>query len=154
MVGKTLGIALQTLIQSLLILILASVLGFFGYRFDLIWRIILVIPVVILVSIGIVGIGLTVASHLESFQGFGLIQTFLVMPMFWLSGALFAFNTVPEFMQIIMMCNPFTYGVDLFRAVILGVSFFPVWLDLLVQIIFGITLISLGARAFSKLEVS
>ncbi|MFO8018078.1 MAG: ABC transporter permease [Promethearchaeia archaeon] len=154
MTGKTLGIALQTLIQSLLIVIIASILGFFSYRIDLIWRTLLLIPVIILVSIGIVGIGLTVASHLESFQGFGLIQTFIVMPMFWLSGALFPFNTVPQFMQIIMMGNPFTYGVDLFRAVIFGVSYFPVWLSLLVQVVFGAFLISLGARSFSKLEVS
>jgi ABC-2 type transport system permease protein len=76
------------------------------------------------------------------------------MPMFWFSGALFAFNTVPVFMQVIIMINPISYGVDVFRFILLGVSYFPLWLNLSVLGIFGICLILLGAFSFSKLEIS
>jgi ABC-2 type transport system permease protein len=154
MTGKTLGIALQTLIQVEIIVGLSAALGFFGYDISLIWRMLLIIPVAFLASIGIVGIGLTISTRMRDFQSFGLIQTFIVMPMFWFSGALFAFNNVPFFMQVIMMCNPFTYSVDLFRAVLLNVSFFPIWLDLLVMVVFGTIFILIGARSFSKMEIS
>ncbi|MFX1340428.1 MAG: ABC transporter permease [Promethearchaeota archaeon] len=154
MMGKTLGVALQTLIQVEIIVGLSAALGFFGYDISLIWRMLLIIPVAFLASIGIVGIGLTISTRIRDFQSFGLIQTFVVMPMFWFSGALFAFNNVPFFMQVIMICNPFTYSVDLFRAVLLNVSFFPIWLDLLVMILFGTTFILIGARSFSKMEIS
>jgi ABC-2 type transport system permease protein len=154
MTGRTLGIALQTLIQVGIILGLSAAMGFFGYDIRLIWRMLLIIPIAFLASIGIVGMGLTITSRMKDFQSFGLIQTFIVMPMFWFSGALFAFNNVPFFMQVIMMCNPFTYSVDLFRAVLLDVSFFPIWLDLLVMTVFGTTLILVGAHSFNKMEVS
>jgi ABC-2 type transport system permease protein len=137
-----------------IILGLSAAMGFFGYDIRLIWRMLLIIPIAFLASIGIVGMGLTITSRMKDFQSFGLIQTFIVMPMFWFSGALFAFNNVPFFMQVIMMCNPFTYSVDLFRAVLLDVSFFPIWLDLLVMTVFGTTLILVGAHSFNKMEVS
>ncbi|MHA1757886.1 MAG: ABC transporter permease, partial [Promethearchaeota archaeon] len=133
--------------------ILSAIMGFFGYNLELIFRMILIIPIVLLASIGIVGMGLTISTRMRDFQSFGLIQTFIIMPMFWLSGALFAYNNVPYVMQVIMMCNPFTYSVDMFRAVLLGVSFFPVWLDLLVMTLFGLIFILIGAWSFNKMEV-
>ncbi len=154
MTGKTLGIALQTLIQVMVILFLSLAFGFFGYDLSLIWRFLLVIPVAFLSSMGIVGLGLTIGSRISDFQSFGLIQTFIVMPMFWLSGALFAFSNVPVGMQIAMILDPFTYSVDLIRAVLLGVSFFPVWLDILVVSAFGSIMILLGAYSFNRMEVS
>jgi ABC-2 type transport system permease protein len=154
MMGKTLGVALQSLMQCLTILGVSVALGFFGYRLDLIWRALLIIGPALLFAIGVVGIGLTVSTKVTDFQSFGLIQTFLIMPMFWFSGALFAFNTVPVFMQAIIMINPISYGVDIFRYVLLGVSYFPIWLNLLVLGIFGVGLILIGAFSFSKMEIS
>jgi len=154
MFGRTLGVALQTLVQVLIMIGLSVAIGYYGYDLSLIWRVLLVLPVALLASIGIVGVGLTISTRLNDMQSFGLIQTFIVMPMFWLSGALFAFNTVPLPMQVIIMCNPFSYSVDLFRLVLLGVSYFPFWLDLLVMTIFGAVLIFIGARSFNKMEVS
>lgn len=154
MFGRTLGISLQTLIQVLIMIGLSITFGYYGYDINLIWRVMLVLPVALLASMGIVGVGLTISTRLNDMQSFGLIQTFIVMPMFWLSGALFAFNSVPLPMQVIMMCNPFTYSVDLFRLMLLGVSYFPFWLDLIVMIVFGAILILIGARSFNKMEVS
>ncbi|MBD3340048.1 MAG: hypothetical protein GF353_13120 [Candidatus Lokiarchaeota archaeon] len=154
MMGRTLGISLQCILQSLLVLLISISFGYYGYDPSLVWRTLLVIPVAFLASLGIVGMGLTISTRLRDFQSFGLIQTFIVMPMFWLCGAMFAFSNVPVGMQIAMMCNPYTYSVDLFRAVLLGVSFFPIWLDLLVVSSFGSILILIGAMSFNKMELS
>jgi ABC-2 type transport system permease protein len=154
MLGRTLGIALQTLLQVMIMIILSIIVGYFGYDLSLIWRVILILPVALLASIGIVGMGLTISTRLRDFQSFGLIQTFIIMPMFWISGALFAFNSVPIFMQIAMLFNPFTYSVDLFRLVLLGVSYLPFWIDLLVMVGFGTLLILIGARSFNKMKVN
>jgi ABC-2 type transport system permease protein len=154
MIGKTLGVALQSLIQCIIIVVLSSALGFYGYDLSLIWRVFAILPVALLFSLGVVGIGMTISTRLTDFQSFGLIQTFLIMPMFWLSGALFAFNSVPLPMQVIMMLNPISYGVDIFRFIILGVSFFPIWLNLIVLVGFASILILIGARSFSNMEIS
>ena len=144
MFGKTLGVVLQTLIQVEIVLVLSFSLGFFGYDLNMLWRLLLIIPVVILSSIGMVGMGITISTRMRDFQSFGLIQTFIVMPMFFLSGALFALNNVPVAFQIVMMFDPFTYSVDMFRGILLGVSFFPLWLDLLVMSTFAIFMLFLS----------
>ena len=151
MFGRTLGIALQTLLQVAIVIGLGIAIGYFGYDLSLIWRFMLILPVALLASIGIVGLGLIISSRLRDMQSFGLIQTFIVMPMFWLSGALIPFP--PEF-QIVTMLNPFSYSVDLFRFVLLGVSVFEIWLDIIVVVGFSTILILIGARSFNKMEVS
>ncbi|MHA2431505.1 MAG: ABC transporter permease [Promethearchaeota archaeon] len=151
MFGRTLGIALQTLLQVAIVIGLGIAIGYFGYDLSLIWRFILILPVALLASIGIVGLGLIISSRLRDMQSFGLIQTFIVMPMFWLSGALIPFP--PEF-QIVTMLNPFSYSVDLFRFVLLGVSVFEIWLDIIVVVGFSTILILIGARSFNKMEVT
>ena len=151
MFGRTLGIALQTLMQVTIMIGLSIAIGYFGYDLNLIWRFVLILPVALLASIGIVGVGLIISSRLKDMQSFGLIQTFIVMPMFWLSGALIPF---PPELQIVTMFNPFTYSVDLFRLVLLGVSYFPIWVDIIVVASFSIALILLGAHSFNKMEVS
>ncbi|MFX1502093.1 MAG: ABC transporter permease [Promethearchaeota archaeon] len=153
MLGKTLGVALQTLIQVCIIVSLSIALGYLGFNISLIWRILLILPVALLASIGIVGMGLTISTRMRDFQSFGLIQTFIVMPMFMLSGAFFSFDTA-GILRPVMLGNPFTYSVDLFRAVLLGVSSLPIWLDILVMTAFGTIMILLGARSFNRMEVS
>ncbi len=150
MLGKTLGVALQTLIQVFIIVILGVIFGYFGYNLILILKIILILPVALLASIGIVGLGLTISTRMRDFQSFGLIQTFIVMPMFLVSGA---FYVISGPLGIVAMFNPFTYSVDLFRAVLVGASFFPIWLDFLIVGAFGTILILLGARSFNTMEV-
>ncbi|MFX1322293.1 MAG: ABC transporter permease [Promethearchaeota archaeon] len=154
MIGKTLGVAFLTLIQCIIFLIVSIIFGFFGYDITLIWTVLLIIPVALLAGIGIVGLSLIISTRIRDFQSFGLIQTFIVMPMFWLSGALMSINFFPNWMQIAMKWNPYTYTVDLFRFILLGVSFFPIWMDLLVMSCFGIIMILLGAWSFNKMNVS
>jgi ABC-2 type transport system permease protein len=148
MLGRTVGIALQTMLQVSVMIALSVGFGFFGYDLSLIWRVMVILPVAFLASLGIVGIGLTISTRLSDMQSFGLIQTFIVMPMMWLSGALIPLPTM------ITMFNPFTYSVDLFRFVLLGVSYFPFWIDILVAALFGTILILIGARSFNKMEIS
>ena len=148
MLGRTVGVALQTMLQVVIMIALGVAFGYFGYDLSLIWRVMLIVPVAFLASLGIVGIGLTISTRLSDMQSFGLIQTFIVMPMMWLSGAL-----IPLPPQITMF-NPFTYSVDLFRFILLGVSYFPFWLDLLITVGFGTALILIGAQSFNKMEIS
>ncbi|MFW9901737.1 MAG: ABC transporter permease [Candidatus Thorarchaeota archaeon] len=148
MLGRTTGVALQTMLQVVIMIGLGVIFGYFGYDLSLIWRTILILPVAFLASLGIVGIGLTISTRLRDMQSFGLIQTFIIMPMMWLSGTLIPFPA------LILMFNPFSYSVDLFRFVLLGVSYFPFWADIIITVGFGTILILIGARSFNKMEIS
>jgi len=148
MLGRTVGVALQTMLQVVIMISLGVAFGYFGYDLSLIWRTILILPIAFLSSLGIVGIGLTISTRLRDMQSFGLIQTFIIMPMMWLSGTL-----IPLPPQILMF-NPFSYSADMFRFILLGVSYFPFWVDLLVTVCFGTLLILIGAKSFNKMEIS
>ncbi len=73
-----------------------------------------------LITVGLVCIGLIIASLMTSLESFGTIATFVNMPMFFFSGALFMVKSLPWWLQWAFYINPLTYGVDALRTVILG----------------------------------
>lgn len=136
--GKNLGGATMAMIQGIIILVFAPIL-----RLQLSWLSVLkLIPVMFLVAMSISSLGIALAARLKSMQGFQVITNFLLMPMFFLSGALFPLTNAPKWMEVIARINPVSYGVDAIRSTILDIPMLqlhPLYLDLL--IIVGITVV-------------
>jgi len=99
-----------------------------------------------------VSIGLVIGSRMESPEGFNLIVSFLVFPLFFLSGALFPISNLPSWLSIFTVLNPVTYAVDGMRGVMLGMSTFPVLLDFGVLLVFATGMMVIGSIAFSKMK--
>lgn len=113
------------------------------------------LPIMVLITVGLVCIGLTFASLMKSFEGFGLIQTFINLPMFFLSGALFPLANVPIWLQWASYVNPLTYGVDALWTVMMGdtwVQLFPMPLNILVLVCFSVIMFIIGTAAFWRTE--
>ncbi len=87
---------------------------------------------------------------MKSMEGFQMIMSFLVMPIFFLSGALFPLENTPQWMQMISYINPLTYGVDGLRDALVGISLFPMWLDAMVLVVLSASLILIGSYLFRK----
>jgi ABC-2 type transport system permease protein len=108
----------------------------------------------ILITFGLVGIGLTVASFIESLESFGVIQSFINLPLFFLSGALFPIRgDVPNWLQIISSFNPLTYGIDALRTIVLGNAWQPLnplYFNLLIVCGFDAVMMTIGTLAFSR----
>lgn len=149
MIGRTLGGATVALIQGVIILTLSSLVGF---RPSL-----LLLPLALLfmflISLLFTAIGTAIGSVLEDMQGFQLIMNFLVMPIFFLSGALFPLQGLPKPLQIITAIDPLTYGVDGLRATLTGTSHFPIATDFLVLTILSALLLAIGSYLFSKIQI-
>ncbi len=148
--GKMLGDSTDALIQGTIVFALGLLLGIgFDPRTFL-----ETLPVMILITFGLVGIGLTVASFIESLESFGVIQSFINLPLFFLSGALFPIGgDAPSWLQIVSRFNPLTYGVDALRTVILGSAWTPIQplsFDLVVVCGFDIIMMIIGTIAFSR----
>ena len=81
----------------------------------------------LLITFGLVSVGLVIASFMGSLENFGAIQSFINLPLFFLSGALFPISGpgTPEWLQIASAFDPLTYGVDALRTVILGSAWTP-----------------------------
>ncbi len=149
--GKMLGVSTDVMIQGIVIFPFAFLIG--AQMNAAIF--LLSLPVMLLITFGLVCIGLTFASLMKSFEGFGLIQTFINMPMFFLSGALFPLNNVPQWLQVVSLVNPLTYGVDALRTVMIGQSWkgiAPISVDIAVLLVFDIVMFTVGTWAFSRTE--
>jgi ABC-2 type transport system permease protein len=106
----------------------------------------------IILALGFVSLGLAIASRIGDPIAFPLVVNFLIMPLFFTSGAIFPLSTAPGWLWSIAYINPVTYGVDGLRGSILGVSEFPLWLDFAVLAIFSLAMILLGAYLFKKMK--
>jgi ABC-2 type transport system permease protein len=114
--GKVSGSAVVSLMQGIIMLILAPFLGI-----TLTPLIVAeLIPVMILISITLSGLGVLIASRMRSQQGFQIIMQIIIFPLMFLSGIFFPVNNVPGWMMFISKINPVTYGVDAIRQIILG----------------------------------
>lgn len=96
--GKTLGISTGAILQDIILLILSFVVGV--QMTPLIFVGAILISVII--SIGFSGLGLFIASFMDSMEGFNLVMSFVIMPIFLLSGALFPITNLPSWLSFIV----------------------------------------------------
>jgi ABC-2 type transport system permease protein len=149
MLGRTFGGATVATVQGCFVLALTLLFGFHPYN----WA--LLVPAVLLmflIASLFSALGITVASFVRDMQGFQLVMNFLVMPMFFLSGALFPLANIPFILQALASIDPLSYGVDGMRRLLIDGSRFDLATD--VMVLLGIASIFLGASSyrFAKLE--
>ncbi|TFG35637.1 MAG: multidrug ABC transporter permease [Parcubacteria group bacterium] len=150
MIGRTLGGATVASFQGIIILILSFLLGF---RLDNLVVLPLALVFIFLIALLFTALGTAIASVLEDMQGFQLIMNFLVMPLFFLSGALFPLEGLPPFLEIIARADPLSYGVDGLRGVLVNNSHFGIGTDFLVLSIITAIILLIGSYLFSKIEI-
>ncbi len=151
MIGRTLGGATVAMLQGTLIMVVCLIAGFrpvslisvpLGFAF------------MALIAIVFAAMGTSIGSSLNDMQGFQLIMNFLVLPIFFLSGALFPLKNLPKALSFITRLDPLSYGVDGLRAVLLSdQTQFGALMDATVLVIVALGLLCLGAWRFSKIEI-
>jgi ABC-2 type transport system permease protein len=149
MIGKTLGGAAIAMIQGLIVLSLTYLLGF---RITSLESLGLGLIFMFLIAIFFSGLGLAIASKMKDLHGFQLIMNFLIMPIFFLSGALFPLENLPPVIYFISRIDPLTYGVDGLRGAITGMSTFGVYNDLAIIGALSVLVCAIGTVLFSKIE--
>jgi len=149
MVGKTLGGATIAMIQGLVVLCITYVLGF---RVPSLGSLGIGLIFMFLIAIFFTGLGLAIASKMKDMHGFQLIMNFLIMPIFFLSGALFPLENLPPAIYFISRIDPLTYGVDGMRGAFAGMSVFGIYSDLAIIGALSVLICTIGAFLFSKVE--
>ncbi len=150
MAGRTLGGATIAMIQGTLVLIVCMIAGF---RPQGIAAIPMALMFMALTAIVFAALGTAIGSSLKDMQGFQLIMNFMVMPIFFLSGALFPLSNLPTALTVATRLDPMAYGVDGLRAAFIGLSQIGVAIDVVVLAIVATLFLVLGARAFSRIQV-
>jgi len=150
MIGKTLGGATVATIQGLIVLAICLVAGFRPTN----W---LMVPIavifMILTAVVFAGLGMAIGSRLQDIQGMQLIMNFLVLPIYFLSGALFPLSGLPSVLTFFTRIDPLSYGIDAMRNVLIGASEFTIVVSLVVLCVSALLFVTLGSYSFSKIQL-
>jgi ABC-2 type transport system permease protein len=112
--GKILGGATVAMVQVVILLALAPLAGItltVVVALEVLW-------ISFLMSVAVTGLGVFIAARMRSMQGFQVLMNFLVMPLYFLSGAMFPIASAPGWMKVLMTVDPLSYGVDALRTVV------------------------------------
>ena len=160
-VGKTLGGATQAMLQGLILLVLAPVVGV-----TLTWQGVLeLLPLIFVYSFALAALGVAIGARMRSMQGFQVVMNFLMMPIFFLAGALFPLQGLPAWMTVLTRIDPASYGIDTMRRTVLGAAGVPsrvldslgltlfgqtlaIWVEEALLIGFGLVMLSFAIRSF------
>jgi ABC-2 type transport system permease protein len=151
-VGKALSGTVISTIQAAIVLLLFPLLGFkLG-----ILQVLAVLGIAMIMSFCIASFGVVLASFYESYESFSVIMNFIVMPMFFLSGAMYPVKLLPKALGIAAKLNPLTYGVDAMKNVIFPLKEgpmspdFTLFTDIFVIVALSTAFVAIAARLFER----
>ena len=153
-IGKAISGTLISVAQAIIILLLTPFLGIHLTFLQFVE----IVAAAFLVSFCITSLGILIAARLTSFDGFNIIMNFLVMPMLFLSGAMYPVTSLPPTLRHLTHINPLTYGIDTFKHVLLKNSAppmgpeFSLMLDLLIVTGISIVMLTFAALSFRRKE--
>jgi ABC-2 type transport system permease protein len=147
--GRILGGATVAVIQGLVVSVICFVAGF---RVEHLAMLPVALAFLFLIAILFAAVGTTLGSLLQDMHAFPLIMNFLVMPLFFFSGALFPANQVPTALHAVMRLNPLTYGVDGVRGALTSVTLYGFGLNFSILLALSALLLSVASWCFSRIE--
>ncbi len=160
-IGKSLGGATQAMIQGLILLLLAPLVG---VKLSFL-SVVALVPLTFVLAFALSAMGVAIASRMKSMQGFQVVMNFLMMPMFFLSGALFPLGSrLPDWMKVLTALDPAAYGIDPLRRVALGGTLpgpaldqlslnvagtvLPIMAEVGILLAFGVVMLGIAVRNF------
>jgi ABC-2 type transport system permease protein len=152
MIGRTVGGATVATIQGTIVLLISTLFGFSPVSW---FAVIPAIFVMFLVALIFSSIGTIIGSFLDDMQAFSLIMNFLVMPLFFLSGALFQLQGLPNWLTFISRIDPLTYAIDGLRVLLANIGHhdLTLGLDILVLIGMSVLFLLIGGYFFDQIQV-
>src|SRR6516225_9121743 len=152
-VGKVLGGATIAVLQSMILVLVAPFAGIYPTP----WMVVQMLLLCFLISVAVTSLGTAIAARMRSMQSFQMIMNFLVMPLYFLSGAMFPLASAPTWMRTLMVLDPLTYGVDALRNVVLSGGDLPAGLvrwDMLTDVsilgLVAVLLVGVAAVQFNR----
>jgi len=163
--GKITSGSTTAVIQGLIILAIAPLVGI---KLSL-TLVLALIPAIFLVAFALSSLGLLIASRIKSTEGFPMVMNFIMMPMFFLSGAMFPLVNLPAWMSFVAKINPASYAIDMFRQIAFNFMAVPsmisnyfrielfnkpvsLFWDIIIVIGFGLVMVILSTMAFKRSE--
>lgn len=148
-IGKALSGTVISVIQAIIVLVLFP---FLGIKLGVL-SIAETIAICVLLSFCISSLGIVIATFYDNFESFSVIMNFIVMPMFFLSGAMYPVKTLPAILKVFTKLNPLTYGIDALKHAIFKadrVQDFSIMTDLGVLITTSLLFVAIAGAVFER----
>lgn len=147
-IGKILGGATNSVVQGGMILVLYP----FFHLSPSPGHLIAAFSVMLLIGLTQTAVGILLGVRMTSSQGFMVLMNFIILPLFFLSGALYPLDRLPHWLAFTSRLDPMTYGVDLLRNTLTGVHYYSVATDLATLILFLTAMSILSVHLFNKAD--
>ena len=147
--GKTLGGVIEALIAGFTTLIIILLLGI-KIKYNPL--LIIFVPLIMtLVAFGFIGLSTVIATRVRRLEQFIMMTQTVILPLWFVSGAIYPLYSMPDWMQVIAKLNPLTYAVDALRSLMVrGVIIESIIPDILVLILFSSIMFLLGVLSFKR----
>jgi ABC-2 type transport system permease protein len=169
--GKAFGGATVAMVQAVIMVAMAPLVG-------ITLSVVIIAKLLVLaflMSFAVTSLGIVIASRMASMQSFQMVMNFLIMPIYFLSGAMFPMTSAPTWLKSLMALDPLTYGVDAIRNVVFsnttienggvvsslidvarqgGLVRFDLGFDVALMTLVALALAFAGAWSFSKAQAA
>lgn len=143
--GETLWAATKGLINSVAILIVASLMGLVAN-----WHALLVLPVIFILACCFAAMALIVTAIAKSYDFFTYYITLLITPMMLLSGVFFPIQSMPLLVQHLASWLPLYHGINIIRPLMTGQPIYDVALHLMILIIYAVITYLIAAHLIRR----
>lgn len=145
-IGKVLGSSTTSILQGLVILCMAPLVGVPLTAASIMQT----LGAMLLIAVAMSSLGILIAVRVPDFESFGSLQNLVTMPMYLLSGAMFPAVGLPVWFSLVLLANPLTYGVDLLRGAIIGLHNYNYWISAGVLVVFSLVMVWYAVRLLQR----
>jgi ABC-2 type transport system permease protein len=156
LLGKVLGGATVAVMHGCLVLLLAKFADV-----NLTWmKVLEALGLMAMLAFALTSLGVVIANHIRSFQGFGIFSNAVILPLYFTSSSIFPLDPAlsqeqtrvvyPEWLVIMVEWNPLTYAIDALRGALIGYNQFDPHLGILIMGVSGVVLFALALFEFRR----
>ena len=156
LLGKVLGGATVAVLHGCLVLLLAKFADV-----NLTWmKVLEALGLMAMLAFALTSLGVVIANHVRSFQGFGIFSNAVILPLYFTSSSIFPLDPAlsqeqtrvvyPEWLVIMVEWNPLTYAIDALRGALIGYNQFDPHLGILIMGASGVVLFALALFQFRR----
>ena len=157
LLGKVLGGATVAVLHGCLVLLLAKFADV-----NLTWmKVLEALGLMSMMAFALTSLGVVIANHVRSFQGFGIFSNAVILPLYFTSSSIFPLDPAlskaqtrvvyPEWLVTLVEWNPLTYAIDALRGALIDYNQFDPLLGILVMGVSGVALFALALFEFHRI---
>ena len=157
LLGKVLGGATVAVLHGCLVLLLAKFADV-----NLTWmKVLEALGLMSMMAFALTSLGVVIANHVRSFQGFGIFSNAVILPLYFTSSSIFPLDPAlskaqtrviyPEWLVTLVEWNPLTYAIDALRGALIDYNQFDPLMGILVLGVSGVALFALALFEFRRI---